>query len=61
MDGPLPAPGTPVLSDKVEIGTMRSGQDQLGLAVLRLDKLDTALVCGGATLTPRMPAWLRQD
>jgi folate-binding protein YgfZ len=60
VEGPLPAPGTPVLCDTIEIGTMRSGQDQIGLAVLRLDKLDAALMCGGATLTPRLPAWLRQ-
>jgi folate-binding protein YgfZ len=59
--GPLPAPGTPVLRDAVEIGTMRSGRDQLGLAVLRLDRLGAALVCDGATLTPRLPDWLRQD
>ncbi len=59
--GPLPAPGTPVRRDAVEIGTMRSGRDQLGLAVLRLDALDAALVCDGATLTPRLPDWLRQD
>jgi hypothetical protein len=59
VSGPLPAPGTPVLRDSAEVGTMRSGQDQAGLAVLRLDAMDAALVCGGATLTPRLPDWLR--
>jgi hypothetical protein len=64
-------PGTPVLCDAVEFGTMRSGRDQLGLAVLRLDRpgaalvcatlVYAALVCDGATLTPRLPDWLRQD
>jgi folate-binding protein YgfZ len=57
--GPLPAPGTPVTRDGAEVGTMRSGQDQTGLAVLRLDALDGALKCGPATLAPRMPAWMQ--
>jgi hypothetical protein len=54
-------PGTPVPCDAMEIGTMRSGRDQLGLAVLRQDRLGAALVCDGATLTPRLPDWLPQD
>ena len=44
VDGPLPAPGTPVLRDGTEVGTMRSGRDGMGLAVLRLDALDA---CAG--------------
>lgn len=59
IGGPLPAPGTPVLHDGAEVGTMRSGQPGLGLALLRLDALDgSALTCGDATLTPRPPAWM---
>ena len=57
--GPLPTPGTPVLRGGAEAGTMRSAYGQTGLAVLRLEVLHEALDCGGATLTPRVPAWLR--
>ena len=38
---------------------MRSGRDQGGLAVLRLDALSDRLACGEATLTPRIPDWMR--
>jgi folate-binding protein YgfZ len=56
--GPLPAPGTPVLRDGSEVGTMRSGIGQVGLAVLRLDAMKSELHCGGAILAPRLPAWM---
>jgi tRNA-modifying protein YgfZ len=56
--GCLPAPGTPVLRKAAEVGTMRSGRDQAGLAVLRMDALHDALTCGEATLEPRVPAWM---
>ncbi len=59
VDGPLPEPGTPVLRDGIEVGTMRSGCDAIGLAVLRLDALDTPLACGEARLTARVPAWMQ--
>jgi hypothetical protein len=59
VDGPLPAPGTPVLRDGVEVGTMRSGLGPAGLAKLRLDALTGPLDCGEATLTPRVPEWMR--
>jgi len=57
--GPLPAPGTPVLQDGAEVGTMRSGRDALGLALLRLEALGGTLACGAARLTPRIPDWMR--
>jgi tRNA-modifying protein YgfZ len=56
--GNLPPPGTPVLRNIAEVGTMRSSRDQAGLAVLRIEALRDALSCGGATLTPRIPAWM---
>jgi tRNA-modifying protein YgfZ len=59
IDGPTPAPGTSVLRDGVAVGTMRSGQPGLGLALLRLDALRDRLDCGAARLTPRLPDWLR--
>jgi hypothetical protein len=59
VEGPLPEPGTPVLRDGAEVGTMRSGRDGMGLAVLRLDALDAALACGEARLTARVSGWMR--
>ena len=60
IDGPAPAPGTPVLAGGKEAGVMRSATDGLGLALLRLeylDKDDAALTAGEARLTPRKPDW----
>jgi folate-binding protein YgfZ len=59
IDGPLPTPGTPVLRDGSEVGTMRSGIEGNGLAVLRLEAMESALTCGGAKLTPRIPTWMQ--
>jgi folate-binding protein YgfZ len=58
IDGELPAPGTPVLRDGSEIGTMRSGRDHMGLAILRLDALPYPLTCNGTRITPRIPDWM---
>ena len=60
VEGALPAPGTPVLRDGQEVGSLRSGRGAAALAMLRLDALEaTALTCGAARITPRMPAWMR--
>ncbi len=59
VDGPLPVPGTPVLQAGREVGTMRSGLAQQGLAVLRLDSLAGSLECGGAMLHPQPADWRR--
>ena len=56
--GPLPLPGTPVLRDGIEVGTLRSGRDGTALATLRLDSLGAVLTCGGMSLSPRPPFWL---
>lgn len=58
VDGPLPAPGTPVLREGVEVGAMRSGQGDRGIALLRLDAMGDALACGNARLHPVRPAWM---
>ena len=58
VSGNVPPPGTPVLRNGAEVGTMRSGRDRSGLAALRIDSLNDVLICGGATLTPRIPAWM---
>ncbi len=61
VEGAMPAPGTPVMRGGAEVGTMRSGRDGIGLALLRLEALDRgALDCGGdARLEPRVPGWMR--
>ena len=58
--GKLPPPGTPVMMNGAEIGTLRSGSGDLALATLRLEALSSpALNAGEATLTPMVPDWLR--
>jgi tRNA-modifying protein YgfZ len=59
VDGPLPAIGSTVLKGGVDVGTMRSGRGGIGLASLRLDALGGPLQCDQATLTPKIPEWMR--
>ncbi len=61
VTGALPAPGTPVLRDGAEVGTMRSGAGDRGMAVLRLSALGERLDCGEASLEPRIPTWMRLE
>ena len=56
--GSLPAPGTPAHQDGKDVGTMRSGRDQSGLAAVRIEALRDTLTCGEATLVPHVPAWM---
>jgi hypothetical protein len=48
-----------VLKDGVDVGTMRSGRDGIGLASVRLDALTGTLRCADATLVPAIPGWMR--
>jgi tRNA-modifying protein YgfZ len=59
VEGAMPAPGTPVLREGAEIGTMRSGRDGRGLAVLRLGALEGELHAGDAVLRPLVPGWMK--
>jgi folate-binding protein YgfZ len=60
IDGALPAPGTPVMRGDTEVGSMRSGLANRGLAVVRLEALDgQGRGSGAARLLPRVPAWMR--
>jgi hypothetical protein len=60
IDGPLPAPGTPLMAGDKEAGEMRSGRDVLGLALVRLEYLDSGpLIAGASRVTPRVPEWMR--
>jgi hypothetical protein len=58
VDGALPAVGTVVLKDGMDVGTMRSGRDGIGLASLRLDALRGTLRCDQAIIVPKIPAWM---
>jgi folate-binding protein YgfZ len=57
--GDMPPPGTPVLRDGVDVGTLRSGRDGIALATLRLDAMGAALTCGGMAVVARPPAWMQ--
>jgi hypothetical protein len=57
IDGPVPAPGTPVTAGGKDAGVMRSAADGLGLALIRLEHLEAPLVAGAARLTPKKPDW----
>ena len=65
IDGPPPAPGTPVTANGQDAGTMRSANGERGLALLRLDAVQDALAgkaaleAAGARLKPETPAWMR--
>jgi hypothetical protein len=65
IDGPAPAPETPIRLGAVDVGTMRSSHDGKGMAMLRLEYVEKAtqsgepLVAGDTRLTPVKPAWAR--
>ena len=59
IDGPLPPPGAPILAAGAEVGVMRSGRGTRGLALLRIDAIDTKLLaCEGAIMSPVIPRWM---
>jgi len=55
----LPPPGTSLMFDGKEAGTMRSSRDELGLAVLRLEHLHGRFDFEGGRLQARVPEWMR--
>ena len=55
-DRPLPATGSPIRRDGIEIGTLRSTHGDTGLALLRTDAIGGPLECDGA-ITARLPNW----
>jgi len=61
VEGPLPAPGTPIHLGETEAGEMRSGRDGIGLALIRLEQLEKAagapLSAGDARIRPVKPDW----
>jgi folate-binding protein YgfZ len=57
IEGPAPAPGTPVTRDGIEVGEIRSAQDGRGLALIRIDAVGGPLNAGATAVTPQKPAW----
>jgi folate-binding protein YgfZ len=59
IDGPTPEAGAQIRTDGKPAGTLRSAVDGIGLALIRLDKLESGqpMAAGEATLTPRKPDW----
>ena len=57
--GGVPAFGTPVMAGGAEVGVMRSGRGEVGLALLRVDAAGRALECGGVRLEVEVPGWMR--
>ncbi|EKM98836.1 MULTISPECIES: folate-binding protein YgfZ [unclassified Acidocella] len=52
-------PGTPILAEGQEVGTLRSSAGDLALATLRLDALGKALEADGTQVTPLPMSWIR--
>ncbi|GBR02159.1 CAF17-like 4Fe-4S cluster assembly/insertion protein YgfZ [Acetobacter oeni] len=55
---PVPASSTPVMTDGMEVGQIRSSHDHCGLAFLRPSEVDSHLTASGHRIVPRIPAWL---
>lgn len=58
IEGPTPQPGTPILTvDGKDAGETRGAVDGIGLALVRLEHLESELTADGARLVPAKPAW----
>ena len=55
--GPVPTVGTPLMENGIEVGEMRGSTGEVGLALLRLERLrqGRAIRAEGAVLTPEPP------
>lgn len=62
ITGPCPTPGTPVMARGQEAGVMRSAQDDVGLAVLKVEVAtsDTLFTCGSAQLAVIQVDWMQK-
>lgn len=61
IEGPAPAPGTPLMAGETEAGEMKSAAGSDGLALIRLDAWRQAqgkLSAGNARLTATAPSWM---
>lgn len=55
---PAPAPGSVIMAEGREVGTLRSAAGGMALAMLRVDALETPMSVEGVPVTPRLPSWL---
>ncbi len=62
INGPCPAPGTAVTLENEAVGTMRSSQDDVGLAVLKISAVESTkeFQCDTARLRVEIPDWMRK-
>lgn len=60
IDGPCPAPGTPLIWEGREAGEMRSSLGRQGLAMVRLAFFEAGRIfeAGESKVTPRQPDWM---
>jgi hypothetical protein len=64
LEGAAPPRGTEIRSGERQVGTLLSSAGQMGLALIRLDRLAEStgpLLAGGVTLAVRKPGWARYD
>jgi folate-binding protein YgfZ len=59
IDGQTPPPGAPLMHNGREVGIMRSAAGHMGMAVVRLEALESALTSDGTIVTPVVPHWIR--
>jgi folate-binding protein YgfZ len=59
LEASAPPPGTPILAEGSEVGTIRSAAGALALAMLRTDVLVKPLIAGSSLVTPMPPAWMK--
>jgi folate-binding protein YgfZ len=61
IEGVLPAPGTSIYKDGLEVGELRSGSGQRALAMLRLEAVTAGqkLMAGDVGVLPEIPTWMR--
>lgn len=61
ISGAAPESGATFELDGQQAGEMRTSSGDVGLALVRLDKLDegTSFTCGETTLTPQVPDWVQ--
>ena len=61
IEGPAPPPGAIITTDGHEAGEMRSSRDGMGLALLRLEAVESGqkLTVGETGIAPIRPDWMR--
>jgi folate-binding protein YgfZ len=59
IDGPELPCGAPLLLGGREVGTMRSARGEIGMALVRLADIHSALLSGTTVVTPMVPRWMR--